>query len=211
MAELQEFEEVLRQHVVWRTPADEVAGVVRLVARQLQACADAPLTAVYVAVPNKVWLNAFARAFAAARISCFSPKQAATALTSAEPLPLEDFVGSVVLGSYGGIAAIRPLHLFATGLVEGFYPVGAEDAAAIAAEERVLADVLAEVPGTVVFSSFKRATPEEARSLRLSALRQRREHGAQVAVITHSRFIDGLGDAAPAQVSGEQFLMTLFG
>ena len=95
MAQLLETEEVLRNHIAWKTPADEVAGIVRLVRRQLQGNAQMAMDGVYVAVPNKVWLSAFSQALSAARITCFSPKQLANAMSSTEEMPLEDFGGSV--------------------------------------------------------------------------------------------------------------------
>lgn len=211
MAQLLETEEVLRQHVSWKTPADELAGIVRLVRRQLKGNSMMAMDAVYVAVPNKVWLSRFTKALSAERISCFSPKQVKENMANTEEMPLEDFSGSICVGSYGSIAKMRPVHLFCTGLVDGFFPVGTETDEALAAEAKVLSDVLTEIPGTLVFSSFKRVSPEEAENWRLPALRRRREHGKDVVVTTHSRFIDAMFDDAPTLVSGEQFMMRLFG
>lgn len=211
MAQLLETEEVLRQHVSWKTPDDELDGIVRLVVRQLRGNAQMTMDALYVAVPNKVWLTRFQKAFAEERVSCFSPKQVVENMASTEELPLEDFTGSICLGSYGAIAKMRPVHLFCTGLVEGFFPVGIEAQAALQAEAKVLADALADVPGTLIFSSFKRVGSEEAVAWRLPALRRRRERGRDVVVIPHSRFIDEMYDEAPTLVSGEQFMMRLFG
>ena len=211
MAQLLETEEVLRNHIAWKTPADEVAGIVRLVRRQLQGNAQMTMDGVYVAVPNKVWLSAFSQALGAARITCFSPKQLANAMSSTEEMPLEDFGGSVCLGSYGSIAAVAPVHLFATGLVEGFYPVGTEDEAVLAREAAVLNGALETVPGTLILSSFKRVSPDEAAEWRLPVARRRKEHGRDVVIVTHSCFIDRMYDAAPALVSGEQFISNLFG
>ena len=211
VAQLLETEEVLRQHVSWKTPADELDGIVRLVKRQLWGNAMMAMDAVYVAVPNKVWLSVFQRALAEAHVTCFSPKQIREHMADTEEMPLEDFSGTVCLGSYGGIAKMRPVHLFCTGLVEGFYPVGTEAEDALAAEEKVLRDAVADVPGTLIFSSFKRVSPEEAETWRLPALRRRRERGKDVVVATHSRFIDAMDDDAPTLVSGEQFIMRLFG
>lgn len=211
MAQLLDFEEVLRQHVSWKTPADELAGVVRLVKRQLKGNSQIAMDAIYVAVPNKVWLSRFTKAFADERITCFSPKQVMENMTRADEMPLEDFNGSICVGSYGTIAKMRPVHLFCTGLVEGFFPVGNEAPAALEAEAKVLADAVADTPGTLIFSSFKRVSPEEAATWRLPSLRQRREHGRDVVVVTHSHFIDAMYDDAPTLVSGEQYLMHLFG
>ena len=211
MAQLLETEEVFRQHVSWRTPEDELAGIVRLVKRQLQGNAQMAMDAVYVAVPNKAWLTRFSRAFAEEFVSCFSPKQVLQNMANTEEMPLEDFGGSICLGSYGSIAKMKPVHLFCTGLMEGLYPVGTEDEGALAQEAKVLADALTQVPGTLIFSSFKRTTPEEAAAWRLPVLRRRREHGRDVVVATHSHFIDAMYDDAPNLVSGEQYMMRLFG
>ena len=109
------------------------------------------------------------------------------------------------------IAALAPKHLFACSLVEGFFPVGSEAPEALAAEKKVLDDVLTQIPGTLIFSSFKRVTPEQAQAWRLPALRRRRERGKDMVVISHSRFIDEMYDDAPTLVSGEQYLINLFG
>ena len=211
MAQLLEFEEVLRQHVSWKTPADELEGVVRLVKRQLKGNSRMAMDAVYVAVPNKVWLTRFTRAFAEERVTCFSPKQVMENMAGIDDMPLEDFNGSICVGSYGSIEKMHPVHLYCTGLVEGFYPVGNETSAALEAETKVLTSAVTDTTGTLIFSSFKRVSPEEAASWRLPTLRRRREHGRDVVVVTHSPFIDAMYDDAPTLVSGEQFLMHLFG
>ena len=211
MGQLLETEEVLRQHVSWKTPADELAGIVRIVKRQLRGNGQMAMDAVYVAVPNKVWLNRFSQALADVQVTCMSPKQIVAAMANTEELAFEDFAGTVCVGSYGTIAKMRPVHLFCTGLVEGFFPVGTEAGAALEAEARVLRDVVTDVPGTLLFSSFKRVTPEEADLWRLPALRRRRERGRDVVVTSHSRFIDAMYDDAPTLVSGEQYMMRLFG
>ena len=211
MAQLLEGEEVLRQHVAWKTPEDEVAGIVRLVKRQLWGNSQMAMDAVYVAVPNKARLAAFTQALMAANVTCMSPKQIIEAMANTEELAFEDFAGTVCVGSYGTIAKMKPVHLYCTGLVEGFFPVGTESEETLAAEAKVLNDVLTQVPGTLIFSSFKRVEAAEADRLRIPALRRRREHGKDVAVVSHSRFIDAMYDDAPTLVSGEQFIMNLFG
>ncbi len=211
MAEVKNVSPALRQHISWQNPGAEVEGIVRLVHRQLQLDKDLPLGSVYVAVPNKARMAAVKEALARQRITAFTPKQLEE-LRGTDKLALAtvDFGGGVCLGSYGSIVRMHAEHLFCTGLVEGLYPVGTEDEATRAAEARVLIDALAKVPGTVVFSSFKRALPEEAATLHLPGLRQRREHGMQVVCVSPSVFIAELGDDAPALVSGEQFMTMLF-
>ena len=205
-------DDVLRQHVSWKTPEAEVEGVLRLVQRQIRLQPELELGKLYIAVPNKVRLTAMKAACEAARMTVFTPKEATRLLATGDASYVTvDFGGAVVLGSYGSIAAMAPEHLFALSLVEGFYPVGTEAEEALAAEAKVLRDAVAEVPGTLIFSSFKRVTPEQAETWRLPALRRRREHGKEVVIVTHSRFIDTMFDDAPTLVSGEQFMMRLFG
>lgn len=212
MPEVPAVEDVLRQHVSWKTPEAEVEGVLRLVQRQIRLKPELELGKLYIAVPNKLRLAAMKAACEAARMTVFTPKEAARLIAAGDDAYVTvDFGGAIVLGSYGSIAAMEPEHLFAVSLVEGFYPVGSEAEEALAAEAKVLADAAATIPGTLIFSSFKRVSPEQAETWRLPALRRRREHGKDVVAIAHSRFIDAMYDDAPTLVSGEQFLMTLFG
>lgn len=212
MVTREELEPILRQHVLWHDPAAELAGVVRLVQRQMRLDPELPVGGIHVAVPNKRWMSAFKEALGAERITSFSPKQLSELReTGGLVTATIDFGGAVCVGSYGAVARIAPTHVFCTGLVQGMYPLGTEDAATLAAEGAVLRSVLADVPGTVLFSSFKRLEPNVAEALGVPYARKRREHGTEVVCVGASELVATLGDDAPPLVSGEQFLTTLFG
>jgi hypothetical protein len=199
----------LRTHIAWRTPHDEFAGIARIVARLRKQDNEMPPGDVFLAVPNKVWLKQMRVTLEPYRISAVSAKNIIAGVRETD-LAI-DFAGGVTIGSYGQIAACKPRHLFALGLVEGFFPVaGATDEAAVQAQRRALLSAVSNTPETIVLSSFKRITPDEATKLHLPFTRLRREHGEQLAVLAPSRFIGEMGSFAPSSVSGEQFLANYF-